>query len=153
MDGVRRLQSKLASNGKSVVLLLEEGNLVDKVWGAARSSPPSTPLRVHPIQWAGQSVASKLQELRSSLSASNIHSMVISMLDEVAWLYNLRGSDVECNPVFLSYALVSQTGAYLYVQPGKVPPEVAAHLAEAGVEVRDYNRMTADVHERGAAGE
>lgn len=149
VDAAEKLKAKLRAAGKQLVAL--GSNPVDEAW-EGRPAPPEAPLRVHPLEWAGQSVAQKLDGLRRQLAEAGAGALLVTMLDEVAWLFNLRGGDVAYNPVFLSYGVVTADGATLYVDPRKVTPEVAAHLGEAGVVVKEYGALMGDV--RGmAAGE
>lgn len=134
---MRALGAKLAARGKELVPLLADGNLVDAAWGAAQPPLPAAPLRVHPLRWAGQAAAEKIAQARGRAAAAGAGALLVTGLDEVAWLLNLRGSDVDYNPVFVAYALVDADGARLYVDSAKVAAGdgVAAHLEEAGVEV------------------
>jgi len=153
VDSVRRLQRKLQDAGMELVVL-GGGNLVDEAWGAARPAAPPTPLRVHPLEWAGAGVASKLSGLAGSIKAAKADLLVVAMLDEVAWLTNLRGADVAHNPVFLSYAAVSaEGGATLYVDAHKLSGDVSAHLKESGVAVRPYASFLPDVRAAAGAGQ
>ncbi|PNW79277.1 hypothetical protein CHLRE_09g408851v5 [Chlamydomonas reinhardtii] len=122
-------------DGQSLVPLLQDGNLVSKVWGADQPPAPCAPLRVHDLRWAGEEVAAKLGRMREQMKAAGAGALLATALDEVAWLTNTRGGDVDHNPVALSYCLVTPESATLYVDGAKVGPEVAAHLAAAGVEV------------------
>ncbi|GLI66862.1 hypothetical protein VaNZ11_010849 [Volvox africanus] len=145
VNAVRTLQRKLEDAGKVVVPLLSDGNLVAKVWGAQRPPAPAAPLRVHDMQWAGEDVPAKLGRMREQMRTAGAAALLASSLDEVAWLYNTRGGDVDHNPVSLSYALVTADSAALYVDPAKVVPPVAEHLAASGVHVKPYDGLLADV--------
>lgn len=91
IDGVRRLQAKLAAAGKAVVPLLADGNLVDAAWGGEQPAPPKTPLRVHPLQWAGADIGTKLAALRPQLATHKADVMCVTMLDEVRrWRHRRR---------------------------------------------------------------
>ncbi|KAI7835935.1 hypothetical protein COHA_010169 [Chlorella ohadii] len=151
VEAAEKLRRRLKTSGKSLVAL-EGGNLVDGVWGAARPAAPDAPLRVHALEWAGQSVADKLAGLRRQLAEEGAGALLVTMLDEVAWLFNLRGGDVAYNPVFVSYGVVTADGATLYVDTKKVTPEVSAHLSEAGVAVQEYSALLGDVQAMAAAG-
>ncbi|KIY93943.1 X-Pro aminopeptidase, partial [Monoraphidium neglectum] len=152
VDAVRSLRTKLQARGKELVPLLADGNLVDAAWGDAQPELPLSPLRVHALQWAGQGVADKLAAMRQKMKAAEAGALLVTGLDEVAWLLNLRGSDVDYNPVFVAYAMVTGEGASLYTDPRKITPEVADHLKEGGVEVRPYDSLVADVSALAAAG-
>ena len=75
---------------------------------------PATPVEIHPMEYAGETVASKMARVRKALRTSHADGMLVSALDDIAWLLNLRGSDVHCNPVFVSYLLISTSSATLY---------------------------------------
>ncbi|KAG2426136.1 hypothetical protein HYH02_014851 [Chlamydomonas schloesseri] len=154
VNAVRGLQRKLEEGGKgqSLVPLLEEGNLVSKVWGAAQPPPPSAPLRVHDIRWAGEEVTAKLVRMREQMRGAGAGALLATALDEVAWLTNTRGGDVDHNPVALSYCLITPDAATLYVDRAKVGPAVAQHLAAAGVQVKPYDGLLADVAAAAAGG-
>ena len=126
-----------ACKGKMDIVPTDQ-NLVDAVWGSERPPLPSAPLIVHGEQWAGESVASKLSKVRAKLQDSKCSALVVTALDEIAWLLNLRGSDVEYNPVFLSFLLLTLTDATLYVDGSKITAEVKAHLGDA-VTVKEYS--------------
>lgn len=80
--------------------------------------------RIHPLKWAGETVQSKLQKIRAEMRHAKAGALLVTMLDDVAYLYNLRGSDIGFNPVFISYSVVTPDSATLYVDQGKVTPEV-----------------------------
>lgn len=146
----RTLRSTLAGGGHKLVPLPH--NLVDSVWGAARPAPPRSPMRVHAMQWAGASVIDKLAAVRAELTKAGADVLVVAQLDEVAWLLNVRGADVDHNPVTLAYALVHADAASLYCDQTKVTPAVAAQLAEAHVTVRPYAAAADDLRAAAAAG-
>jgi len=146
----RALRSTLASGGKKLVSLTD--NLVDRVWGAARPAAPQAPTRVHAMQWAGVSVTTKLANLRREMRKAGADVLVVSQLDEVAWLLNMRGADVDNNPVTLAYALVHTDSAAVYCDPTKVVPDVAAQLAAASITVRPYAAAVEDLRAAAAAG-
>ncbi len=98
-------------------------NLIDKIWTDAPPQP-SGKITVLGLEHAGKSLEDKLSILRKELKDKSCWGCVISFLDEVAWLFNLRGADISFNPVFLSYALVTSDEAFLYVDSSKVSTEV-----------------------------
>ena len=151
VEAARALEATLSDAGASLHPV-PDGNLVDATWGGARPPPPSAPLRVHPAQWAGVSVADKLTSLRASATRAGAAAVLVTSLDEVAWLLNVRGGDVEFNPVAVAYVLVTGEEATLYCDAGKVGPPVATHLADAGVTLAPYDRIAADVAAVAAAG-
>ncbi|XRM46940.1 hypothetical protein ABZX51_009957 [Aspergillus tubingensis] len=139
--GARSLSETLKKNGSSLVGV--EQNLVDLVWGKDRPAPPREAVRVHPAQYAGKSFQEKIGDLRKELENKKAAGIVISMLDEIAWLFNLRGTDIPYNPVFFSYALITPTTVDLYVDDDKLTPEVKAHLGQ-DVVIKPYDSIFAD---------
>ncbi|OAA80526.1 Peptidase M24, structural domain protein [Akanthomyces lecanii RCEF 1005] len=122
-------------------------NLVDKIWGNDRPPPPTCSVFIHPDKYAGKGVKAKLAELREVILKNDASGMYITMLDEVAWLFNLRGSDVRYNPVFYSYAFVATDKAVLYVDALKVDESVNKHLAINNASVKPYDSFYGDVGE------
>ena len=99
---------------------------------------PGAPVEIHPLEYAGETVASKMARVRKALRASHADGMLVSALDDIAWLLNLRGSDVHCNPVFVSYLLISTSSATLYIDRQKLTPAVKSYLEENGITTDDY---------------
>uniref|UniRef100_A0A3Q7FVA4 Xaa-Pro aminopeptidase n=1 Tax=Solanum lycopersicum TaxID=4081 RepID=A0A3Q7FVA4_SOLLC len=119
-------------------------NLVDDVW-KNRLPAQANPVIVHPLQFAGQSVAEKLKELRKKLVMGKACAIIITALDEVAWLYNVRGSDVSYCPVVHAFAIVTIDSAFFYVDKQKLSPEANSYMEENGIMVRDYGDVSSDV--------
>ncbi|KAI9289036.1 peptidase M24, structural domain-containing protein [Umbelopsis sp. AD052] len=136
------LEYELQSVGSTLVPL--EKNIIDLAWGAERPAPPTDPVIVQTVEYAGVSHTDKLASLRKDLEAKKIYGTVISALDEVAWLFNLRGSDVECNPVFFSYAIVTLDQTTLYVDHAKLGNDVLKHLGDQ-VSIKPYNEFFLDL--------
>ena len=131
------LQEKLKA--KAIALTFTPANIVDKAWGSARPPAPSAPVRIHPIEVAGRTASQKLYDCRIALKEAKADALAVGALDEVAWLLNLRGADVDCNPVFLSFMIVEASGpATLFVESSKLTPEVLAHLEAADVAIEPY---------------
>ena len=108
-----------------------EGNPIDAVW-ADRPAPSLAPATVHALEYAGQSSEAKRSQVAEWLSARGLDAAVVSALDGVAWLLNIRGSDVDCTPVTLSFVLAHADGtAELFIAEDKVTPELRAHLGNA----------------------
>lgn len=106
-----------------------------------RPAIPLHPVRLQPLAYAGEPAHEKLDRLRRALRGSHCDGMLVSALDDIAWLLNLRGSDVHCNPVFVSYLLVDSRRATLYINKVKLPDEVRAYLDAEGVDVDEYDRV------------
>ncbi|KAL4981144.1 hypothetical protein BDW66DRAFT_156236 [Aspergillus desertorum] len=137
----RSLSDALQKNGASLVGVSQ--NLVDLVWGSDRPAPPREKVRIHPEKYAGKSFQEKVSDLRKELENKKAAGFVISMLDEIAWLLNLRGSDIPYNPVFISYCIVTPTKVELYIDDEKLTPEVKAHLGD-DVIIKPYDCIFAD---------
>ncbi|KAJ1454642.1 peptidase M24, structural domain-containing protein [Pelagophyceae sp. CCMP2097] len=129
-----------------------ETNPVDAVWGASRPAAPSEPLRVHALEYAGETAESKLERVRVALKAEGADALVVAALDDVCWLFNVRGADVACNPVGFSFALVTLDKTTIFVDGDKVPPAVAAHLAAAGASVEPYGAALSAVADFASGG-
>lgn len=113
-------------------------NLVDAVW-SDRPSRPEEPVTVHPHKYAGKSVDDKIADIRAAMEKNKHrpYGTVVNMLDEVAWLSNLRGTDIPYNPVFFAYAIVSMDEVLLFVDAAKLSDEVYKNLG-SNVTVRPY---------------
>lgn len=135
------LQLKSALTAKRADLVGFEGNLVDEVW-EGRDSPLANPITVHPTALAGAGVSEKLAELRSTLKKAGALAFVLSSVDEVAWLFNLRGSDVPFNPVFFSYAIVTMHDSSLFLRAEQTTDTVRQALPQETV-IRPYAEILA----------
>ncbi|GKT88022.1 exocyst complex component Sec8 [Colletotrichum tofieldiae] len=109
----KKLAEKVKRSGGSDLVPLDQ-NLVDLVWAKDRPARPKNPVKVLPNKFSGKDVKTKLKELRQELDKKNSRAFVVSMLDEIAWLFNLRGDDIPYNPVFFSYAIITSDSATLY---------------------------------------
>lgn len=118
----------VAAEGAGIELVPQDSDLVDRVWGAERPQLAAAPLRIHPALYAGETASQKIGRLRAELTSRKLLGVLVSALDEVAWLFNLRGADVDYNPVFYAYALVTKTEATLFVDLRKVTDEVREGL-------------------------
>ena len=106
-----------------------------------RPSIPTGKAQIMPLEVAGESAKDKLVRLRNKLSEKGADGMLVTMLDEIAWLTNLRGSDVEYNPVVVSYMLVTNDSATLFVGSEKIDKAVAKYLAAEGISVAPYEKV------------
>lgn len=112
----------------------------DFIW-KDRPSIPLEPVSLHDIRYAGESVDDKLRRIRRALRQQHADGMLVCALDDIAWTLNLRGADIHCNPVFVSYLLISTTQATLFVDRRKLPLEVQAYLADHHVDTDDYRNI------------
>ena len=99
---------------------------------------PEHPVELFPLEYAGESTRDKLARIRKALRQRHADGMLMSSLDDIAWTLNLRGTDVHCNPVFVSYLLVSSKDAILYINKVKLPQQVAGYLEAEGVAIAPY---------------
>lgn len=102
---------------------------------------PATPIEVHSLEYAGESTTSKLSRIRMALRSLHADGMLVSALDDIAWTLNLRGSDVHCNPVFVSYLLIDTKTTTLFINDEKLTPDVKAYLTAQGVQTAPYNHI------------
>lgn len=106
-----------------------------------RPAIPADKVHIQPMEFAGESAASKIGRIRKALRSVHADGMLVSALDDVAWTLNLRGSDVHCNPVFVAYLMVGSTTATLYCNREKLTPEVQAYLTAQGVGLAEYDEV------------
>ncbi|XP_024023589.1 probable Xaa-Pro aminopeptidase P isoform X4 [Morus notabilis] len=142
IDTAQKWERAFVKKGQQLVQT--STNLVDEAW---KDRPPVeiNPVIVHPLEFAGRSVEEKLKDLRQKLIQEKARGIIFTALDEVAWLYNIRGSDVSYCPVVHAYAIVTSDSAFIYVDKRRVSSEVTRHLEENGIEVREYSAVGSDV--------
>jgi Xaa-Pro aminopeptidase len=133
----RLLEQALAASN---VTLRTDRDLLNEVWHA-RPGLPTAEVYELPPPYATRSRTDKLAELRAAMAAHGATRHVISTLDDIAWLFNLRGADVNYNPVFLAHALIDPVGATLFVADGKLPPALQATLRKQGVLLAPYGEF------------
>jgi Xaa-Pro aminopeptidase len=136
--GLLAREALLAAFAPRQIALVIDQDLPGQCW-SIRPALPSAPVRELPIEIAGQSRVEKFSRVRAVMQEKGAQWHLVSTLDDIAWLLNLRGSDVSFNPVFLAHALVGLKGVTLYVLPGKVDCTLARALAADGVDVRPYD--------------
>jgi Xaa-Pro aminopeptidase len=138
------LSAKIKRSGGVGLTPLYE-NLIDKVWGIFRPERPSLPVTVHLDRFAGCTVQNKLTAVREILANKSADVLVLSTLDDIAWLFNIRGADIPFNPVFFSYAIVAPSYATIYVEFPKLTTECVQHLSQNQVGVRPYGAVFDDL--------
>lgn len=126
------------------IKLRDVGDLLIEIW-EKRPSLPVEAVEELPISITGRSTADKLADLRSRLDKSGCTGMLITALDEIAWLLNMRGSDVHCNPVFVSYLLMTHEYTYLYIEQKKLTEDVRRMLDEVGIVPNHYGQIEFDL--------
>ena len=138
-----------------VLVALEQSPLA-KQWENDAASPrpqlPTAPAAVHPVEFAGVSAADKLSQLRSALDKEGAEAMAISTLDEVAWLLNIRGSDVAYCPVVMSHVAVTPSDAFLFVDESKLDSTVRKHVEDAGYTIKPYQDFIPTVDSLASSG-
>ncbi|KAG0303474.1 hypothetical protein BGZ97_001910, partial [Linnemannia gamsii] len=135
-----KLETDLAKVGSSLVPV---ANLVDLIW-EDRPARPASKLMTLSTKTTGRTHTEKIQQLRKDLEKKGVAGFVVSGLDEIAWLFNLRGADVHCNPVFFSYAIVTPDYVNLYLQEQSTSAVVREHLG-AEVVVKSYETVFDDL--------
>lgn len=111
-----------------------------QIW-TNRPPIPQNPIEIYPMQYAGESCSDKIARIRQALREQHADGMLMAALDNIAWTLNLRGTDVHCNPVFVSYLLISSKSVTLYINKEKLTPEVSAYLKKEGIGVEDYDQV------------
>lgn len=111
-----------------------------EIW-TERPAIPENPIEIQPIEYAGEGVSSKIERIRKALRASHADGMLVSALDDIAWTLNLRGTDVHCNPVFVSYLLIASDKVSLFVDEVKVNAEIRTYLETNGISIYKYNKV------------
>ena len=137
MFSVSQFESLRKELEPAAIQIESNTDIIDEVW-KDRPSLPLTPPFIYDLRFAGKSCADKLKEIRSALSAQSADSIFISALDEIAWTLNLRGSDIACNPVFISYLLITADDATLFIDPAKMTTGIADYLQQSGVKHLPY---------------
>ena len=106
-----------------------------------RPAIPENPVEIYPLKYAGESTRDKITRIREALRERHADGMLMAALDDIAWTLNLRGTDVHCNPVFVSYLLIASKSVTLYINKVKLSPEVLAYLKAEDIKVEDYEQV------------
>eukprot|EP01111_Echinosteliopsis_oligospora_P017251 TRINITY_DN7409_c0_g2_i1.p1 TRINITY_DN7409_c0_g2~~TRINITY_DN7409_c0_g2_i1.p1 ORF type:complete len:434 (-),score=125.21 TRINITY_DN7409_c0_g2_i1:483-1679(-) len=113
---------------KNQHLYFAKDNLIDKIWGEDRPAPPTSSISTHPVTYSGKSLEDKIHALRKEMKQAGALALVVSALDEVAWILNVRGADIAYNPVVISYVIVGIDYVQFFVDIKKVTTELKTHL-------------------------
>ncbi len=119
---------------------------LEQIW-QNRPAIPGNPVEIQPLKFAGEDAKSKLSRIRKALGTQHADGMLVSALDDIAWTLNLRGTDVHCNPVFVSYLLIAGDKVSLFVDKAKVSDKVEAYLGNLGVSLYNYNKVETALRE------
>ncbi len=136
-----RLGEELAGRlGRKGISLAYAEDLIGEIW-EDRPPLPASPVWILEEQYAGRSAADKMAELRKKMEELHASVHILTTLDDIVWLLNIRGADIPCNPVVLSYLAVTRSQAYLYISQDAVLEPVAAYLSGLGVTLRPYGEI------------
>lgn len=113
---------------------------LEQIW-ENRPSLPANPVEIQSLEYAGETLVSKVARIRKSLRELHADGMLVSALDDIAWTLNLRGTDVHCNPVFVSYLLIESDKVSLFVDDNKLSLEVKQYLQDNQVSLYNYNKV------------
>lgn len=133
---IEEMESAFAKAG---IKLRTDLDPAETLW-TNRPPIPKNKVEIQPLEFAGESAESKIERVRQALREQKAEGLVISQLDEIAWLLNLRGSDVHCNPVFVSYVLLTQNDVTLFIDSEKLDETVQNYLKNIGVKVLPYGK-------------
>ena len=137
-NSVRELIADLRKQGG--ITLRTNFDPLEQIW-QDRPPIPLNPVEEYPLAYAGEAANVKIARIRQALRKLHADGMLMAALDDIAWTLNLRGTDVRCNPVFVSYLLISSTSVTLYINKEKLTPEVMAYLKGEGVGVDAYENI------------
>ncbi|GAB6168640.1 aminopeptidase P family protein [Clostridium carnis] len=118
-------------------------DLLEECW-SNRGNLPKEKIFLHDVKFAGKSAKEKIKEVREYMEGVNAKNYIISSLDDIAWLFNIRGNDVKFNPVALAYAIISDNKANLYIDMDKIDENILLSLKEEGIDVYSYNSIEED---------
>lgn len=116
----------------------------DKLWNNRPQLPTSAPF-ILPLCYAGIPTTKKLEQIHNHMHKYSVDALVISALDEIAWTLNMRGNDVPCNPVFVSYLFITDTHTYLYIDPRKLTDDTIRYLQSNHIEFKPYDQLEYDL--------
>ena len=135
---VAAMEQDLATKGN--ITMRTDADPMAELW-TDRPVIPDNEVQLHPLEYSGELTSSKISRVRKYLSECGADGLLVTALDEIAWVLNLRGSDVHCNPVFVSYLLISPEKVALYINNVKLSAEVNAYLASEKIDVEAYEAV------------
>lgn len=135
------LEKAFAENG---IKIAPQEDIFNDLW-ENRPPMPTAKVFIHDVKYAGKTIAEKLKKVKGILGKEQVDSMLLSSLDDIAWLLNLRGADVQCNPVFLSYFLIKSDKNILYIDKCKIDETVKSYLNINNVEIKPYEEVIDDL--------
>ena len=135
---VAAMEQELATKGN--ITMRTDADPMAELW-TDRPVIPDNMVSLHPLEYSGESTSSKVSRVRKHLLDCSADGLLVTALDEIAWVLNLRGSDVHCNPVFVSYLLISPENITLYINNVKLPDDVKAYLMSEHIDVQAYESV------------
>jgi len=135
---VAAMEQELATKGN--ITVRTDADPMAELW-TDRPVIPDNMVSLHPLEYSGESISSKISRVRKHLLDCGADGLLVTALDEIAWVLNLRGSDVHCNPVFVSYLLISPENITLYINNVKLPEEVKGYLVSEHIDVQAYESV------------
>lgn len=144
-NAYQKLKAELEFNSLCLVSI----DLISDIW-TDRPAIPKNPCFVYDIAYAGQSTTEKLAAVRAELAKAHANVFVISSLDDVAWLFNIRGNDVDFNPLTIAYAVVEENNATLFIDEKKITAKVAAYLKSENIDVKPYLSICSELQKLSA---
>ena len=135
---VAAMEQELATKGN--ITVRTDADPMAELW-TDRPVIPDNMVSLHPLEYSGESTSSKVSRVRKQLLDCGADGLLVTALDEIAWVLNLRGSDVHCNPVFVSYLLISPENITLYINNVKLPDDVKAYLMSEHIDIQAYESV------------
>ena len=130
--------SEMLAEGDKI--LNTKHDLFDDIW-ADRPEIPTHKIFEHDIKYAGKSRVEKIEDIRASMERLNVDNHLITTLDDIAWIFNIRGNDVEFNPVAIAFAVISKNETTLFIDDKKINPETNTSLTNNGITIKPYNEI------------
>ena len=135
---VEQIKAELRAEGG--ITLRTNFDPLKEIW-TDRPSVPEDKIFVQPLEYAGVSCQDKIKAVRKKIAEKHADGILVTALDDVAWMLNMRGNDVHCNPVFVAYLLIDRKNVTLYINKEKLTPETEKYLSQEGVSVCEYDKI------------
>lgn len=134
---VEKIKEKLSDKN---IKIEDNYDLISEIW-TNRPELPKEKIFIHDVKYAGKTAREKLDDVRKEMKKLGAKFYLLGSLDDIAWVYNIRGRDVKYNPVVISYALISEDDAYLFVHSEKVSEEIREYLNKNGIKIKEYDKV------------
>lgn len=134
---VEKIKEKLSDKN---IKIEDNYDLISEIW-TNRPELPKEKIFIHDVKYAGKTAREKLDDVRKEMEKLGAKFYLLGSLDDIAWVYNIRGRDVKYNPVVISYALISEDDAYLFVHSEKVSEEIREYLNKNGIKIKEYDKV------------